>query len=374
MAIARAPLRKIPSRVAPKLRRSDLQLHTSYVEPLANNELRVSEIWAEVLNIDRVGSQDDYFDLGGDSLKATELFLEIERWFGIRMATSEILEHPTVAKLATLLASRSQTEVNRCLLHLQPEGVGPPLFVLHDMSGGVMSYRHVLRRLGNRRKIFGLQYPGWDNTATSVLSFPALAAVFADAMREAWPKGPYYLAGYSLGAQLAFATANQLLATGAEVGLLVLLDGATRTGKVRGFRREVRKLARGLFHLADVEVGRWPAYLLNNGAREMRRILKKDRRRQQEERPPNFASLIDGQAGDYVPPIYPAPVKMLRSTDQDEYFNRKYLGWDEYVSGPIEVFDVSAHHGNLMAEPRAALVSAYLENWMGEADRARRSR
>ena len=59
---------------------------------------------------------------------ATELFLEIERWFGIRLAMSEIMEHPTVAKLAALLGRQSQTEANRCLLHLQVKGGGTPLF------------------------------------------------------------------------------------------------------------------------------------------------------------------------------------------------------------------------------------------------------
>ena len=374
MANVSAPLRKMPSVAVPKLRRGDLQIRASFVEPQANNELRVSEIWQEVLNVDRVGAQDDYFDLGGDSLMATEVFLEIERWFGIRLATSEIMEHPTVAKLAALLGRQSQTEANRCLLHLQVKGSGTPLFVLHDMSGGVMSYRHVLRRLGDRRKVYGLQYPGWVDGATNVLSLPELAVIFADAMRAVWPSGPYYVAGYSLGAQLAYATACQLLAAGANVGLLALLDGGTRTGKVRGFRREVRKLARGLFNLADIEIGRWPGYLLKTGGYETRRLWKKDRRKDEEQLPANFASLIDGRAGEYAPSNYPGPVKMLRSTEEHEYFNRKYLGWDEYVSGSIEVFDVAAHHGNIMAEPNAALVTAYLENWMREADLARRSR
>jgi thioesterase domain-containing protein len=242
------------------------------------------------------------------------------------------------------------------------------------MSGGVMSYRHCLGRLGNRRKVYGLQYPGLVEGATSVMPFPELAARFAEVMVEVWPDGPYYLAGYSLGAQIAFATANHLRAAGKEVSLLALIDGPTRKGKVGGLRREARKLARGLFHLADVKVEHWPGYLLKSGGREIRRLWTKKRRKSKEPFTPTFASLIDEQSRLYSPPIYPGPVKVLRSTDDAEYFNRKYIGWDDFVTGPIEVFDISAHHANIMTEPRVALVSAFLECWLREADQARKSR
>ncbi len=304
---------------------------------------------------------------------ATELFLELERWYGVRLATSDILVHSNLAKLAALLGRESRPEANRCLIPLQPEGAGPPLFFIHDMSGGVMSYRHLLRRLGTSRKVFGLLYPGPIEGATTVMSFPEMAAIYVEAIRSAWPQGPYYVVGFSLGAQISFETANQLAAAGGEVRLLALIDGPTRRGKVSGLRREARKLSRGLFNLAEAEVASWPRYLLGVLGREVVRVWKKERRRRHHDEPPNFAALIDARSGQYAPPIFRGAAKVLRSTDGVEYFNRKYIGWDEYVSGPIEVFDISADHTNLMTEPRVALVTAYLESWIAEADLAGRA-
>src|SRR5262249_7077801 len=140
----------------PVMQRSSLNVRAEFVEPQEHFELRLAELWREILNVDRVGTQDDYFDLGGDSLMATELFLQLEQWTGVQLATSEILEHSTIAKLAVRLRDQARPEPDSCLLHLQLEGANPPLFVVQDMSGGVMSYRHCLRRLGNRRKVFGL--------------------------------------------------------------------------------------------------------------------------------------------------------------------------------------------------------------------------
>lgn len=365
---ASAPPRKKASPTLQPLRRSELPFRSKYVAPNTDLEVRLAELWREILNVDMIGLLDDYFDLGGDSLMATELFIELERRFGVRLATSDILEYPSVAKLAALLGGETQNYADRCLIPLQTEGASPPLFLIHDMSGGVMSYRHLLRRLGTRRKVFGLEYPGQNDNATSVMSFVEMAAIYVDAIRAVWPHGPYYVVGFSMGAQIAFETASQLTAAGGEVRLLALIDGPTRKGKVSGLQREARKLSRGLFHLADERVERWPGHLLGVLHRELLRHWKKRREPHRKHARLNFEGLIDAESARYLPPIYEGSVKVLRSTEGPEYFNRRYLGWDQYASGPIEVFDISADHSTIMTEPRAALVAAYLEDWMRQAD------
>jgi thioesterase domain-containing protein/acyl carrier protein len=346
----------------PKLRRSEMQLRAPYVRPGSDLEIRIAGLWSDILNIDEIGTQDDYFDLGGDSLMATNLFLEIEQAFGVQLPTSEVLEHPTVEKLAALLARHTKGEEYRCLLALQAEGIGPPLFLLHDMSGGLMSYRHMLRRLGTGRKIFGVQYPGAIEGATEVMSLPQMCAIYASAIREAWPQGPYYLAGYSLGARIAFETANQIAAAGGEVRLLALLDGSAGSQRIGGLRRLAHNIAHSLFELANLEVGRWPAHALGGIGRDLRRGRTRKQRRQS---PRDFKYLIMAQSAAYLPALYPHAAKVLRGS---EYFSGKYLGWDKYVSGPLEVFDISGSHDTIMNEPRVALVAACLENWVREAD------
>ena len=350
------------------LRRDELPVRAKYVAPVSELECRLAAIWQDILNVDIVGLLDDYFDLGGDSLMAAELFVELERNFGVRLATSDVLEHPSVAKLAALLGGETQIYANRCLIPLQTEGASPPLFFIHDMSGGVMSYRHLLRRLGTRRKVFGLQYPGQSQNSTSIMSFPEMAAVYVEAIHSVWPHGPYYVVGYSMGAQIAFETASQLTAAGGAVRLLALIDGPTRKGKVSGLQREARKLSRELFYLADVSVDRWPGYLLGLVRRDLLRHWKKWRQRRRQDAPPKFEVLIDAESARYLPPNYGGPIKVLRSTEGLEYFNRKYLGWDKYASGPIEVFDISAEHATIMTEPRVALVTAYLEDAIRQAE------
>jgi thioesterase domain-containing protein/acyl carrier protein len=367
---ASATPRKKPARILRPMRRSDLPVQAEYVAPNTDLEIRLAELWRDSLNVDMVGSLDDYFDLGGDSLTTIELFLEIERWIGVRLAQSTILEHSTVADLVALLNGEVQTYAKRCLMPLQKEGASPPLFLPHDRTGGLMAYRHLLRCLDARRKVFGLQYPGQNESLTPAMSIPEMATAYVDAIRAAWPRGPYYLAGYSLGGQIAFEMASQLAAAGGEVRLLALIDGPTRNGKVRGLQRLARKVSRDLFLLSEERPGHWPAYLLDSLRRELLRTWKKRRQRQREETPQDLTVLLMKQSEKYVPPIYRGPVKMLRCAEGGGYWSNRYLGWDKYISGPIEVFDIGADHTAIMTEPMASLVAAYLEGWMREADRA----
>ena len=228
-----------------------------------------------------------------------------------------------------------------------------------------MSYRHLLPRLGTGRKIFGLQYPGAVEGATAVMSLPEMCAIYAGAIREAWPQGPYYLAGYSLGARIAFETASQIAAGGGEVRLLALLDGAAGQARIRGLRRLAYNIAHSLSDLANLEVGRWPAHMLGGIGRDLRRGRTRKQRRQVVR---DFKYLIMAQSAAYEPALYPHAARLLRGS---EYFSGQYLGWDKYVKGSLEVFDIAGSHDTIMNEPRVALVAACLENWMREADLAR---
>ena len=75
------------------------------------------------------------------------------------------------------------------------------------------------------------------------------------------------------------------------------------------------------------------------------------------------------QSKKYLPPVYGGPVKVLRGTQGLGHWNQRYLGWDKHASGPIEAFDISAEHATILTEPRVALVAAYLEEWMRQAER-----
>jgi acyl transferase domain-containing protein/acyl carrier protein len=79
-------------------------LATPYVEPSTDDERAVAEIWQDVLGIDRVGVNDDFFALGGHSLAAVQIGAKVKSRFGTELDLPKFFDAPTVANTVSLLA------------------------------------------------------------------------------------------------------------------------------------------------------------------------------------------------------------------------------------------------------------------------------
>ncbi|MET9700743.1 amino acid adenylation domain-containing protein [Streptomyces sp. NPDC006529] len=80
----------------------------AYVAPRDDTELVLAALWAELLETDRVGAEDDFFALGGHSLLATRLASALLETFGVELPLRELFEAPTLAEQAVRLAARGR--------------------------------------------------------------------------------------------------------------------------------------------------------------------------------------------------------------------------------------------------------------------------
>jgi len=80
--------------------RRQLPLLGTYVPPRTPTEQTLAEIWRRALGMDQVGITDPYEDLGGDSLLAASIFVEIEQTFKVAMPTATLVDAPTIETLA----------------------------------------------------------------------------------------------------------------------------------------------------------------------------------------------------------------------------------------------------------------------------------
>ncbi|MFD6906868.1 amino acid adenylation domain-containing protein [Streptomyces sp. NPDC060077] len=114
-----------------------------YVAPSGATEEGLAEIWAEVLQVPRVGARDDFFDLGGHSLLATVITHRIRERFGVEIAIRSLFEAPTVAALARRLEEPGASAGSPARPGIQPvrrapasESLDDLLARLGDISGG----------------------------------------------------------------------------------------------------------------------------------------------------------------------------------------------------------------------------------------------
>jgi acyl carrier protein len=91
----------------------------SYLPPRSPEEQTLASIWQEVLLLKQIGVDENFFELGGDSLSATRVFARINRSFGTELTLREILEHPTIQRLGDLISKAPTTSNRRSVIPRQ---------------------------------------------------------------------------------------------------------------------------------------------------------------------------------------------------------------------------------------------------------------
>jgi thioesterase domain-containing protein/aryl carrier-like protein len=212
-------------------------------------------IWQRLLQLSSVGVDDNFFDLGGDSALALELFNEIARASGRELPPVMIYHAPTITALAALLEQPTTPRVPP-LVRLKSGSEDPPVFIAHGLGGSVMDFFQVVKHIQTPRAIHGMQAKGIDGVEEPLDRIEDMARYSLDAVKQVQPHGPYFLVGFSLGGLVALEMAQQLIAEKEKIGLLLMLDSYPHVSRLsRGQRARLssrqtwRRFARRLHWL-----------------------------------------------------------------------------------------------------------------------------
>jgi thioesterase domain-containing protein/acyl carrier protein len=206
---------------------------------------RLCAIWASVLDAPVTDIEQSFFELGGHSLQVVRLLARMRQELAAEVSMAGFSRHATVARLARHIedGARVESGVVRLTAPMKDadrnkaarrdgdrdrdedgNGAQPPLFVIHPIGGGVFCYANLAAALQGQRTVYGLQSAGLDGAHAPAGGVPAMAAAYLAAIAEIAPHGPYCLAGWSMGGQIAHEMACQLRQRGEPVQSLVLID------------------------------------------------------------------------------------------------------------------------------------------------------
>ena len=185
--------------------------------------------WGEALERRDVRPDDDFFQLGGDSLSAVELLAALEAELHVGLGLDDLIEAPTPRRLARSMVRGSyldahRPEAGRDAIGVNTTGGRPPLFAVGGRPGYALRTLLVGRAVDPEQPVFGLQPPGMDWQDAGIRTIPQIAAHYLGLVRAVQPAGPYRLLGISFGGLVVFEMAVQLEDAGEEVEFLALVD------------------------------------------------------------------------------------------------------------------------------------------------------
>ncbi|MBZ4323612.1 thioesterase domain-containing protein, partial [Streptomyces huiliensis] len=193
----------------------------AYRAPATPTEEVLAEIFARVLDVPRVGVDDSFFDLGGNSLSAMRVVAAVREAFDSQVGVRALMEAPTVRGIGRRLADWTASDELPQVMRVG-QGSGDPLFCIHPGGGVSWSYRALAGVVG--RPVVAIQQTVDDGERPG--SVREMAERYADLVQSVKPEGPYDLLGWSFGGVVAHQMAAVLERRGAKVRRLVLLDAA----------------------------------------------------------------------------------------------------------------------------------------------------
>ena len=251
----------------------------------------VSQVWQEVLNTPIRGPEDDFFEVGGDSLKAITFMNRVERVLDLELPFTLINEAPKFAGFCQALREH-RTDAYVPLVLLKAGGGLPPVFFVHGLGGNLAELFPMTRRMTYPGAVIGIQARGLAGKEPPHASVEAMAVEYLREVKARQPQGPYYLCGYSFGGLVAFEMARRLCESGDEIGLVGLFDTMMSPLKwpLRTWLSIARRrLVQFAAAVSAAPINTWPSAILRMGCHVRERVRRRPTLREQDGPPlPSF--------------------------------------------------------------------------------------
>jgi thioesterase domain-containing protein len=192
--------------------------------PRSDLDSTIAEIWADELGVETLGIHDTFAVLGGVPETAERLHARLCESIQVRLPANAVHDSQTVAKLADQIALiRYKGSRDPTLVRIK-EGSGPPLFCIAGGGGYAFNFLSLAQALDPRQPVYALHAHGLESRARADWTVAGHARRHLATIRRIQSTGPYFLLGFSFGGLVAYEMAQQLLADGADVAQLAIID------------------------------------------------------------------------------------------------------------------------------------------------------
>ncbi|QNP74887.1 amino acid adenylation domain-containing protein [Streptomyces roseirectus] len=340
-------------------------------------ELRMTRIWEQVLDVRPLGVRDDFFALGGHSLKAFELIAAVRQELGVELPLNLVFRNPTVELLCEAVPDAGETAARLVVPLADGDPEQPPLFLVHPRGGDACCYLPLAQALGSTRRVYGVEALGYNTAQAPLRRVEDMAERYLAEIRAIAPHGPYLIAGWSFGGAVGYEIATRLEAAGETVAFFGAIDTSApgrgpRPASPDGVPDVVRYgIAAGLdaqqVHGLDEES--LIAALVHRGHEQgsLPRRARTDALR----RMLRVAGANGEAAAAYRPgAVLRADVRLFTAAERHPELDTPLVdpdAWTPHTRGRVHQVPVPGNHHNLLDDPHGAVLAERLSAALRES-------
>ena len=345
-------------------------------KPRTETEIAVTQIFLKNTSFENIGINDNFIDLGIDSLIALMIIVDIEEKFDKRFPLTVLVHHPTIQLLAKFISSASTSPYNP-LIPLKKEGSKLPLYLVHGIGLNLFNFNSMVTHLDADQPVYGLRAAGLDGNLEPLRSIEQLAAYYNQEIINHDPIGPYAIAGYSAGGVIAYEMVKQLKQAGKQVEMLAMFDTNIQdiNHQMSLSAQIKRKIARqfnklifrvksfsinpiaNIIYLKDMYMLKAKKYFTSAGLRN---------KNAPSELPEYMQKVVDNleaALNKYTLTPYHVKIDLIKAQKRFYYVDDpKLLGWETYALDGIHVYDVPGDHKEIFFPPNHSVLADTLTN------------
>lgn len=193
------------------------------IEPRNLQESVIREIWQEILHVEEIYIDDDFFELGGNSINIVQVSKQIERKLQVIINPSEIIAYSKLKDLAKFIIESSQIDESNRLKHIfkiNQSTSKEKIFLFHGGDSDIYYYRYLAKLLEHKYSVYGIQPKGLDGKDSLPVSYYEMLYDYIKEIKKIQPNGPYILGGYCVGGYCSYDTTKIFELQGEKVTLI----------------------------------------------------------------------------------------------------------------------------------------------------------
>ena len=320
-----------------KISRQDLNVTSPYLSPKNSTQEQLTSLWQNNLGIKDIGINDDFFALGGHSLKALTLIEKVNKAFGSTLTIQHLYKAPSIAHMSMMIHSKVDNSLSDILVPLKIEQTNAnSIFFCHPASGLIYCFNALVSQWQTPVSIYGLQDPSIAARKMLYANVKSIADAYLSAIKKIQPQGPYFLVGYSFGGSIVYEIAHLLKQNQEEIGLLALIDSWAVFSNKQFDKHNFKKN----FHITHNDLS---SNLVDLAWARMQLLLS------------------------HTPTKMRQDMLLFKATELfDDYksIDDPFNGWSNFNSGKIVCYFVNANHETILNNDSCINIIKYIQEYI----------